>query len=88
MSIDEEHALSLKVVRLEVQISRIIADIESEKGTRARVNDDIYRKLDDIRDRAEEKFNRLLDGQQKNAKINWMMLGGLMVIEFLSRFIH
>ncbi len=55
---------------MEIQMERIVSDIESEKETRARVNSDIYAKLEKIQD-AQQQTNRIL----------YMMLGGLMVLQ-------
>lgn len=56
-------------------MARIIADIESEKGTRARTNEDIYDKLEKIRD-VQDRTNRII----------YMMVGGLMVIQIVLTF--
>jgi len=60
---------------MEIQMERIVSDIESEKGTRARINSDIYAKLEKIQD-AQQQTNRIL----------WMMLGGLMVLQIVLQF--
>lgn len=56
---------------METQMERILADLDSEKGTRARVNANLVEKLDLIDDR-----------QRKMERIIWMGLGGLAVLQF------
>lgn len=65
------------MLRAEIQIERLVSDVESEKATRARVNADIYSKLEKIQD-AQEKTNRIL----------YMMLGGLMVLQVILQFVN
>lgn len=70
-----ERSFSDRLTRMETQMARIIADIESEKGTRARTNEDIYDKLEKIRD-VQDRTNRII----------YMMVGGLMVIQIVLTF--
>lgn len=69
--------MPVRMARMEIQIERIVSDVESEKATRARVNSDIYDKLEKIRD-AQEKTNRIL----------YMMLGGLMVLQVVLQLMR
>lgn len=62
--------MPIRMARLEIQMERIVSDIESEKETRARVNADLYAKLDKIQ-----------ENQQHQARILYMMLGGMMVLQ-------
>lgn len=68
--------MPVRMARMEIQMERIVSDIESEKGTRARINSDIYAKLEKIQD-AQQQTNRIL----------WMMLGGLMVLQIVLQFL-
>lgn len=61
---------------MEIQMERYTSELESEKGTRARANSDIYAKLDKIQD-AQLQTNRIL----------WMMLGGLMVLQIVLQML-
>lgn len=69
--------MPVRMARIEVQVERLVSDVESEKSTRSRVNSDIYEKLEKIRD-AQEKTNRIL----------YMMLGGLMVLQVILQFVR
>ena len=62
---------------MEIQMERIVSDIESEKGTRTRINSDIYAKLEKIQD-AQQQTNRIL----------YMMLGGLMVLQIVLQMVR
>lgn len=64
--------IDVRVAVLETQVDRIVSDLESEKGTRARVNIEINDKLDKIDDRG-----------RKTERIIWMGLGGLGVLQFV-----
>lgn len=68
--------MAVRMARMEIQMERIVSDIESEKETRSRVNTDIYAKLDKIQG-AQEQTNRIL----------WMMLGGLMVLQIVLQLV-
>lgn len=57
---------------LEMQMGRIVSDIESEKGTRARTNEQLFRENKEIR-----------DTQEKHSRMLYMGLGGLMVLQFV-----
>lgn len=59
---------------MEVQLARMVSDIESEKETRARVHAELNRKMDSIQ-----------ESQQSTNKIIAMMLGGLIVIEVVLK---
>jgi hypothetical protein len=72
-----ELAVPIRIARMEIQIERICSDIESEKATRARVNSDIYSKLEKIQ-----------DGQDKTNRILYMMLGGLMVLQVVLQLVR
>lgn len=72
-----ERPLPDRVFALELQMSRFVSDMESEKGTRARANVDINLKLDDIRER-----------QNSTNRIVYMMLGGVMVLQVALQFLH
>lgn len=60
-----------RLALVEQQMERICSDIESEKGTRARVNTELNRRLDDI-DAAQRKLERII----------YMAAGGLAVLQF------
>lgn len=64
--------LETRVAVLEVQVGRIVSDIESEKATRARVNEDIIDKLD-----------KMDTAQRRTEKILYMGLGALAVLQFI-----
>lgn len=64
--------IEVRLAILETQIERIVSDIESEKGTRARVNSDIIAQLHAI-DTTQRKLEKML----------WMGIGGLAVLQFL-----
>lgn len=68
--------ISIRMTKAEMQIERLVSDAISEKGTRARVNTDIYAKLEKIQD-AQERTNRIL----------YMMLGGLMVLQIVLQLV-
>lgn len=68
--------LETRVTVLEVQYKRIESDIESEKETRARANSALQTNMDGLR-----------DSQAKNAKVTWILIGGLIVINALLPFI-
>lgn len=72
-----EQPLAIRVSLLELQMERIVSDIESEKGTRMRANSEISVELKEIR-----------DGQRKTDKIIWMMMGGLAVLNVALEFFH
>lgn len=56
-------------------MERYTAELESEKGARARVNSDIYAKLD-----------RISEKQDQTNRIIWMMIGGLAVLQVVLQF--
>lgn len=65
----------IKITQLEAQVGRLASDQESEKGTRARVNAEFTRRLDQI-DASQRKLERII----------YMGIGGLAVLQFfLSR---
>jgi hypothetical protein len=64
--------LEVRVAILETQIGRISSDIESEKGTRARINDRIM-----------ESLSTIDAAQRKTEKILWTGLGALGVLQFV-----
>lgn len=68
--------LETRVTVLEVQFGRIVSDIESEKETRARANSALQDNVDSLR-----------NDQLKNAKVTWILIGGLIVINVLLPFI-
>lgn len=55
------------------QLGRIVSDIESEKRTRAKVNETIIEKLENLDER-----------QRKSEAWQNKMIGGLMVLQFLT----
>ncbi len=57
----------------EVQMGRIVSDIQSEKGTRARVNADLFEKLDEMDER-----------QRRSESFQSKLIGGLMVLQFCT----
>jgi len=57
---------------LEVQVKRIVSDIESEKGTRSRAGSDLNARLDQI-DHAQRKQERIL----------YIGMGALGALQFL-----
>lgn len=69
--------MPVRMARAEIQIERIVSDVESEKSTRARVNSDIYAKLEKIQ-----------ENQQQTNRILWMMLGGLMVLQVVLQLVR
>ena len=56
----------------EQQLGRLLSDIESEKGTRARLNAEFTRRLDAI-DASQRKLERII----------YMAAGGLAVLQYL-----
>lgn len=68
-------SLPNRVTRIEIQMERYTAELESEKGARARVNSDIYAKLD-----------RISEKQDQTNRIIWMMIGGLAVLQVVLQF--
>jgi hypothetical protein len=73
---------------LKSQVDRIVSDIESEKATRARVNNELLRRIDESDDRTAEKIEEVKHDQRKSDRILYMILGGLAVIQFASAFLH
>jgi hypothetical protein len=69
--------MPVRMARAEIQIERLVSDVESEKRTRAQVNSDIYDKLEKIQ-----------DGQDKTNRILYMMLGGLMVLQIVLQMVR
>lgn len=63
------------MLAVELQQARYNAELESEKGTRARVNSDINAKLD-----------KISENQERTNRIVWMMLGGLSVLQVVLQF--
>lgn len=61
----------IKLAQLEGQMSRFAEDLESEKGTRARVNAEFTRQLSQID-----------TNQRRMERIIYMGLGGLAVLQF------
>lgn len=64
-----------RVTRIEIQMERYTSELESEKASRARVNSDVYAKLD-----------RISEKQDQTNRIIWMMLGGLAVLQVVLQF--
>lgn len=64
----------IKITQMEAQLERLTSDQESEKGTRARVNTEFSRRLDQI-DANQRKLERII----------YMGLGGLAVLQFLLK---
>ena len=74
-----ENSVPVRLSLLELQTARIVSDIESEKGTRARTTHDLYARLDAMKDEfraAQERTNRIL----------YMMMGGLVVLQVGLQF--
>ncbi len=55
------------------QLNRFISDLESEKGTRARVNTEMM-----------DRFDRFDERQRRSEKFQSLMIGGLGVIQFAT----
>jgi len=70
-----------RISLLELQIGRMVADMESEKVTRSRVTTEIQHKLDTLKD-------SFRDAQDKTNRILYMMVGGLMLMEVVLQFIR
>ena len=77
MSPHPEKTLTTRVTVIETQLERIVSDIESEKGTRSRINSEHDRKVDALTT-AQDRTNRIL----------YSMLGGFAVIQVLLQFIR
>lgn len=77
MPSSEPPTVEAKLAVMRVKIERIESDIESEKGTRARANEAIHRKLETIQ-----------DTQSATNKIVSMMMGGLMVLQVVLQFLR
>lgn len=65
-----------RLVRLETQVERVLSDIESEKGTRTRVNVEITKRFDDL-----EKRVRIVE---RNI---WLASGAITVVVFVANFL-
>jgi hypothetical protein len=72
-----EASIQSRVTRIEMQMERYTSELESEKATRARVNSDVYAKLD-----------RISEKQDQTNRIIWMMLGGLGVLQIVIQFVR
>jgi len=57
----------------QAQLDRFISDLESEKGTRSRVNAEMM-----------ERFDRFDERQRKSEKFQSMMIGALGIIQFAT----
>jgi hypothetical protein len=68
---------------LKAQWARIVADIESEKATRARVNHELLQRIDESDDRTAERFDEVRREQRKSDRVLYMILGGLVLIQFI-----
>lgn len=65
------------LVRHDAQIERMVSDIESEKRTRANVNSDFKKDLNDIR-----------EAQKRSDKILWSGLGAIWLLQIVVPFFH
>ncbi len=72
-----------RVVRLETQMARVLSDIDSEKGTRGRINDDFRRELEAIREGQTQYAKENRSEQEKTNKIVWMGLGGIATLQIV-----
>lgn len=79
--------LERRVSKIEVQMERFIADIESEKGTRARVNGEITTRLSHIEDKQDQRGEKFDDRMRKLEVRVAMFMGGLAAIEIALKFI-
>lgn len=71
--IDGSLGLEARVARLEVQMGRVVSDMESEKDTRTRANE----RLD----------NRIVEVERTIWKASGVVMGVLFVAEVLLRFL-
>ena len=69
-------------------MDRIVSDIESEKATRTRMSVELLRRIDESDDRTAEKFDEVRTEQRKSDRILWMILGGLVLIQFILPLFH
>jgi hypothetical protein len=74
MQVNEE-LLPTRVSLLELQTARLISDVESEKTMRTNENSRFHEELSEIKGE-----------QQKMAKILYMMVGGLVVLQIALQF--
>ncbi len=70
----QNQSLESRVTALEVQVNRIISDIESEKRVRAEVNLTLFGKIEKLRDNLSE-----------HAKYIYIGMGGLGALELILR---
>lgn len=68
--------LSERIIALEIQVERMISDIESEKGTRARANEERKRQI--------EKIEVRLFSVEKSL---WFGVGALAAFELVLKLI-
>lgn len=69
-----DQAIPIRVAKLEVQVERFRSDLESEKGTRARVNSDLYDKMDEL-------GSEFRAGQKETNHVVYRMVGGLIALQ-------
>lgn len=83
-----DQALVVRIARMEVQMERYTADLESEKATRSRANSDIHTRLDRIEENQERNREEYRKSHEATNRILYMMLGGLAVVQVVIQFIR
>ncbi len=77
-----ENSVPVRLSLLELQTARLTSDQESEKGTRARENARFHDELAEIKEDQKE----IRSEQQKMARVLYMMMGGLVVLQVGLQF--
>ena len=60
-------------------MDRYTSELESEKGTRARVNQDMFSRIESLR-------TEFREAQDKTNRILYMMIGGLTALQIVFQF--
>jgi hypothetical protein len=77
---DEFKIFDQRLIVIETQVGRLLSDHESEKDTRRRFTEYILDKIDVLGKTLDHRL-RVLE------RIIWLAIGGVMVIEFLSKWV-
>lgn len=76
-----------RVVALEIQMERIVSDIESEKETRARVTKALFERVNELDEKQGDRLDRISEKQDEKYEslrgIVLKMVGAVLALQFL-----
>jgi acyl-CoA hydrolase len=81
------HDLPARVTALEVQVERIVSDIESEKSTRARSTKSLFDLMNELDEKQEMRLDRLSEKQEEKYEelrgTVLKMVGAVLAFQFI-----